>query len=67
VSGARRPEREGPPDHDKVTVQFPTDHQIAEALVEPIPGWTAEPHTPTVKTPIQTDAGPVTSAVKDVT
>lgn len=51
----------------KVVVQFPTDHPIAEALVEAMPGWTAEATQFTVKTPIQTDDGPVTSAVKDVT
>ncbi len=51
----------------KVVVQFPTDHPIAEALVEAMPGWTAEATPFTVKTPIQTDGGPVTSAVKDVT
>jgi periplasmic copper chaperone A len=51
----------------KVKVQFPTDHPIAEALVEAIPGWTAEATQFKVTTPIQTDAGPVTSAVNDVT
>jgi len=61
------PNEKDPQTTTKVTVQFPTDHPIAEALVEPIPGWTAEATQFTVKTPIQTDAGPVTSAVKDVT
>jgi uncharacterized protein YcnI len=51
----------------KVVVQFPTDHPIAEALVEAMPGWTAAATQFTVKTPIQTDDGPVTSAIKDVT
>ena len=51
----------------KVVVQFPTDHPIAEALVEPIPGWTAEVTQFKVTTPIETDNGPVTSAVKNVT
>jgi uncharacterized protein YcnI len=51
----------------KVVVQFPHDHPIAEALVEAIPGWTAEATQFKVKTPIQTDNGPVTSAVKEVT
>jgi len=51
----------------KVVVQFPTDHPIAEALVEAIPGWTAEATQFKVTTPIQTDNGPVTQAVKDVT
>jgi periplasmic copper chaperone A len=61
------PNEKDPETTTKVTVQFPTDHPIAEALVEPIPGWTAEATQFTVKTPIETDAGPVTSAVKDVT
>ena len=51
----------------QVVVQFPTDHPIAEALIEPIPGWTGVATQFTVTTPIQTDAGPVTSAVKQVT
>jgi uncharacterized protein YcnI len=51
----------------KVVVQFPTDHPIAEALVEAIPGWTAEASQFKVTTPIETDDGPVTSAIKDVT
>lgn len=51
----------------KVVVQFPADHPIAEALVEAIPGWTAEATQFKVTTPIQTDGGPVTSAIKDVT
>jgi uncharacterized protein YcnI len=61
------PNEKDPETTTKVTVQFPTDHPIAEALVEPVPGWTAEATQFTLKTPIQTEAGPVTSAVKDVT
>lgn len=51
----------------KVVVQFPTDHPIAEALIEPIAGWTGVATQFKVTTPIQTDNGPVTEAVKDVT
>lgn len=61
------PNEKDPQTTTKVVVQFPTDDPIADALVEPIPGWTAEKTQSTVKTPIQTDAGPVTSAIKDVT
>ena len=61
------PNEKDPQTTTKVVVQFPTDHPIAEALVEPIPGWTAEVTQYQVKTPIQTDSGPVTSAVKSVT
>ncbi|MDQ1433321.1 MAG: hypothetical protein QOF59_137 [Actinomycetota bacterium] len=52
---------------NKVVVQFPTDHPIADALTEPIPGWTSEVATAPVKTPIKTDAGTVNDAVKSVT
>ncbi len=51
----------------KVVVQFPTDHPIAEALVTAMPGWKAEVTESDVKTPVQTDAGPVNTAVKTVT
>jgi uncharacterized protein YcnI len=51
----------------KVEVFFPTDHPIAEALVQPIAGWTATVATMPVTTPIQTDDGSVTEAVKSVT
>ena len=61
------PNEKDPQTTTKVVVQFPTDHPIAEALVEPIAGWTAKATQFTVTTPIQTDNGPVTSAVKDVT
>jgi periplasmic copper chaperone A len=61
------PNEKDPETTTKVTVQFPTDHPIAEALVEPMAGWTAEATQFTVETPIVTDAGPVTRAVKEVT
>jgi len=61
------PNEKDPQTTTKVTVQFPTDHPIAGALTEAIPGWSVETTQFTVKTPIQTDAGPVTSAVKSVT
>jgi uncharacterized protein YcnI len=51
----------------QVAIFFPTDNPIAEALVEPIPGWTAKVATMKVTKAIQTDAGPVTEAVKSVT
>jgi periplasmic copper chaperone A len=52
---------------NKVVVQFPTDHPIAEAQTEAIPGWTAEVATSKVTTPISTDNGEVNVAVKSVT
>jgi uncharacterized protein YcnI len=51
----------------KVQIFFPTDHPIAEALVEPIAGWTAAVDTVTVTKPIKTDDGTVNEAVKTVT
>ncbi len=51
----------------KVVVQFPTDHPIAAALVEPIAGWTSAATTVHVTKAIVTDAGSVNEAVKDVT
>jgi uncharacterized protein YcnI len=51
----------------KVKVQFPTDHPIAEALVQTMPGWTSEVATSHVTTAIQTDNGPVNTAVTSVT
>ncbi len=52
---------------NKVVIVFPTDHPIADALVEPVAGWKAEVATMKVTTPIQTDSGSVTEAVKSVT
>jgi uncharacterized protein YcnI len=51
----------------QIAVFFPTDHPIAEALVQPIAGWTAKVETMSVTTPIHTDDGDVKEAVKSVT
>jgi uncharacterized protein len=51
----------------KLQVQFPSDHPIAEALVQPVAGWTATVAMKHVSTAIQTDSGPVTDAVDTVT
>jgi uncharacterized protein YcnI len=51
----------------KLRVQFPTDHPIADALVQAMPGWTAAVADFHVTTPIQTDNGPVNTAVQSVT
>jgi uncharacterized protein YcnI len=61
------PNEKDPQTTTEVVVQFPTDHPIAEALVEPMAGWTAEAAQFTLKTPIETDAGPVTTGIKSVT
>jgi uncharacterized protein YcnI len=51
----------------KVEVQFPSDTPIAEAMVEAIPGWTAEVTSTPLKEPITTDDGTFNEAVKNVT
>jgi uncharacterized protein YcnI len=51
----------------KLVVQFPQDHPIAEALTEPIAGWSAAATSVKVTTPIQTDSGTVNEAVGTVT
>ena len=51
----------------KVTVQFPSDHPIADALVQSMSGWNSDVATFHVDTPIHTDNGDVNTAVKSVT
>jgi uncharacterized protein len=51
----------------KLQVQFPSDHPIADALVQPVAGWTATVAMKHVTTAIQTDSGPVNDAVNTVT
>jgi uncharacterized protein YcnI len=51
----------------KIAIFFPTDHPIAEALVEPIAGWTAKVVMVHVAKAIQTDDGSVNEAVQSVT
>jgi uncharacterized protein YcnI len=51
----------------KLAVQFPHDHPIADALIEPVAGWTAAVTMFHTTTPIQTDSGPVNDAVDTVT
>jgi uncharacterized protein YcnI len=50
-----------------VQVFFPKDHPIAEALQQPIPGWTSSVTTFKPAKPIKTDTGTVTEAVESVT
>ncbi len=51
----------------KIEVQFPHDHPIAEALVQPVAGWTASVAMFHTSAPVQTDDGPVNDAVDTVT
>ncbi len=50
----------------QLEVDFPTDHPIASANVKPVPGWTFNVQMMRVTTPISTDSGNVTQAVKSV-
>jgi periplasmic copper chaperone A len=61
------PNEKDPQTTTKIVVQFPRDHPIAEALVEAIPGWTAETTQFKPAQAIQTDAGSVDHAVSTVT
>lgn len=50
----------------KVDVQIPTDHPIAQLLVQPLPGWTFKVKTVKLAKPIVTDDGSFSSAVSEV-
>lgn len=54
-------------DTTQIEIDFPTDHPIADASVEPVTGWTPTVKTMTVQTPIKTDSGNTTEAVQSVT
>jgi len=48
-------------------VFFPADLPLLTVDVLPVPGWTATVATRTLATPIQTDDGPVSQVVSDIT
>ena len=50
----------------QVEVAFPADKPIAEASVQPVPGWTAQVTTAPVTKPIKTDEGTVSEAVSKI-
>jgi uncharacterized protein YcnI len=50
-----------------LAVTFPQDHPIADALTQPMAGWTSSKTSVHVTTPIQTDSGSVSDAVGTVT
>jgi uncharacterized protein YcnI len=60
------PNEEAKADTVKVDVQIPTDHPIAQLLVQQVPGWTASVKTITLTKPIVTDDGKFTQAVSEV-
>jgi uncharacterized protein YcnI len=51
----------------QVQVVFPTDHPIATVSVQPVPGWTAKVETTKLAKPVQSDDGPVTEVVSQIT
>ena len=50
-----------------VQVFFPTTLPLLTVGVLPVPGWTAKVRTQNLSTPVQTDDGPVSQIVSDVT
>jgi uncharacterized protein YcnI len=60
------PNEESKADTVKVDVQIPTDHPIAQFLVQPVPGWTFTVKTVTLKKPLVTDDGSFSQAVSEV-
>jgi uncharacterized protein YcnI len=51
----------------KAQVFFPTNLPLLTVDVLPIPGWSSVVHTQSLATPVQTDDGPVSQIVTDVT
>lgn len=51
----------------QVELVMPTDHPIPSVSVEPVPGWTDTISKTKLPKPVQTDDGPVTEAVSQVT
>jgi uncharacterized protein YcnI len=60
------PNEEAKADTTRVDVQIPTDHPIAQLLVQPVPGWTISVRTMTLAKPLVTDDGRFTEAVSEV-
>jgi uncharacterized protein YcnI len=51
----------------KVQIVFPTDPPLVGVLAQPVTGWKANVTTQHLSTPIQTDDGPVSDVVSQVT
>lgn len=51
----------------QVVVVFPTDHPIADASTEAVPGWTVKIDKAASTTPISTDSGTVNERVSQIT
>jgi uncharacterized protein YcnI len=50
-----------------IQVIFPTDHPLIGVLVKQHPGWSADVQTTKLPSPVQTDDGPVSAAVSQIT
>jgi uncharacterized protein YcnI len=50
-----------------IQVIFPTDHPLIGVLVKQHPGWAANVQTMKLPSPVQTDDGPVSDAVSQIT
>jgi len=51
----------------KVEIALPSNPPLLGVLAQPVPGWTAKVTTQHLDTPVQTDDGPVSDIVTDVT
>ena len=60
------PNEEAHADTVKVDVQIPTNHPIAQFLVQPVPGWTFTVKNVRLAKPIVTDDGSFSQAVSEV-
>ena len=60
------PNEESKADTVKVDIQIPTNHPIAQFLVQPVPGWSVTVKTITLAKPLVTDDGSFNSAVSEV-
>jgi uncharacterized protein YcnI len=63
----RVPNEESTADTVELQVEVPTDHPIAQFLVEPVPGWTISVRTVKLAKPLVTDDGSFSTAVSEVT
>jgi uncharacterized protein YcnI len=64
--GFRVPNEEDSANVSKVEIDFPTDHPLLGVLPQPEAGWTDAVNNVTLNPPIQTDDGPVSSAVSQI-
>ena len=60
------PNEETGADVTRVDVQIPTDHPIAQLLVQPVPGWTISVQSTALAKPLVTDDGSFSQAVSEV-